>query len=217
MTDALPHVFISYARTDSTAFVDRLEHDLKDQHFLPWVDRHTLQGGQEWLEMIQDAIDQCQSLVVVLSPEAVQSQYVRMEYRYATSLGKLVIPVKYLSITRTPIDLNILQWVDFQASYEDGLHQLVQALSHLKMSDAPPAPAQEKLPKTKGQWLEEANGYFAAKRYEEALEAYKQVIRLDPGDAYVYYFKSMVLERLGRKQEAEAARQQARSYGLKII
>ena len=88
MPDALPRVFISYARADSTAFVDRLEGDLKAQQFHPWVDRHGLEGGQEWMEIIQDAIDACQALVVVMSPAAVQSQFVRMEYRYAAVTGQ---------------------------------------------------------------------------------------------------------------------------------
>ena len=34
MPDA-PRVFISYARADSTSFVNRLEQDLKAQQFLP--------------------------------------------------------------------------------------------------------------------------------------------------------------------------------------
>jgi hypothetical protein len=38
--------------------------------------------------------------------------------------------------------------------------------------------------KTKEQWLEESNGlrFFKPVRYEEALTAYEQAIRLDPND-----------------------------------
>ena len=141
MPDAPLRVFISYARADSTTFVDRLEGDLKAQQFDPWVDRHGLEGGQEWMEIIQQAIDDCHALVVVLSPAAVQSKFVRIEYRYADEIGKLVIPLRYLSTPTTPMDLRILQWVDFQASYEEGLRQLVQALGRLKLPAAQPAPS----------------------------------------------------------------------------
>ena len=80
MPTAPLRVFISYARDDSTAFVDQLERDLKAQQFYPWVDRHGLEGGQQWLRTIQQAIDGCQA-PVVLSPAAVQSQYVHMEVK----------------------------------------------------------------------------------------------------------------------------------------
>ncbi len=172
MSDAPLRVFISYARADSTAFVDRLERDLKAQHFVPWVDRHGLEGGQEWMEIIQQAIDECHALAVVLSPAAVQSRFVRIEYRYADEIGKLVIPLRYLPTPTTPMDLRILQWVDFQTSYDEGLRHLVQSLSHIKPPAAqppteqpqqpPPAPVIP--PKTKKQWRDEGNAHYDAKR-----------------------------------------------------
>jgi hypothetical protein len=72
MPDAL-RVFISYSRADRKDLADRLEQDLKAQQFAPWVDRHGLQGGRTWLAAIQQAIDDCQAMVVVLSPASVQS------------------------------------------------------------------------------------------------------------------------------------------------
>src|SRR5262245_13297052 len=87
MAESLLRVFINYARADSTKFVDDLEADLKKHSFHPWVDRHRLEGGVEWLEMIQDAIDECQALVVVLSPAVVQSEFLRIEYRMSGSMA----------------------------------------------------------------------------------------------------------------------------------
>lgn len=89
MSETQPAIFISYSRTDIT-FVDRLEADLQARQFRTWVDRRRLEGGLDWLDQIQSAIDQCQMLVLVLSPDAAQSKYVRMEYRYALGTGKLV-------------------------------------------------------------------------------------------------------------------------------
>ena len=102
MPDASLRVFISYARADSTPFVDRLEQSLKAQQFQPWIDRHGLEGGDQWMDIIQQAIDDCHALVVVLSPAAVQSKFVRIAYRYADEIGKLVIPLRYQCTTTTP-------------------------------------------------------------------------------------------------------------------
>src|SRR5437660_7552558 len=84
MSDRPTTIFISYARNKSdTIFVDRLEADLRLQGLRTWVDRRELEGGQDWLDEIEKAIDSCQVLLVVLSDEAIDSHYVKMEYLYA--------------------------------------------------------------------------------------------------------------------------------------
>ena len=57
-TEARPRVFISYSRVDSE-FAYRLRADLEASGFDTWIDTAKLadQGGQQWLRLIQDAID----------------------------------------------------------------------------------------------------------------------------------------------------------------
>ena len=99
-------IFISYSRTDSD-FVDRLEADLKARNFYTWVDRLKLEGGQDCRSEIQKAIDHCQIMLVVLSPEAMASKYVRQEYDYADSEDKPIIPLNW----RTTIEVLLrLAW-----------------------------------------------------------------------------------------------------------
>src|SRR5258708_1421865 len=131
MHDVSISVFISYSRTD-TAFVDRLERDLQASGFGTWVDRSKLTGGQNWLDELESAIDTCQVLLVILSPEAVASKSVRMEYRYAQSTNKLVIPLEYRACPKKPIDLNSIQLVNFKKSYEEGLKDIVTILKNLE-------------------------------------------------------------------------------------
>ena len=137
--DTRPVVFISYARADSNDFVDRLEQDLLKHALHPRVDRRCLESGQEWVDMLQDAIDQCQAVVVVLSPAAAQSKYVKQEYRYA-AMDKLIIPVLYQPTPGIPMDLHSLQRADFLASYEEGLHQLLHSLSRFQAMNDPSCP-----------------------------------------------------------------------------
>lgn len=129
-------IFISYSRTDSS-FVDRLEADLKARNFRTWVDRSKLEGGQNWLDMIQRAIDGCQVLLIVLSPEAVISDFVKMEYRWAQSQHKRVIPLQYRSC-RVPMDLNGVQWVKFEDAYEQGLKDLLLIITRISTTDSLP-------------------------------------------------------------------------------
>lgn len=69
------------------------------------------------MDLLQDAIDRCQAVVVVLSPAAAQSKYVQQEYRYAAAMDKLIIQVLYQPTPGFPIDLHSLQRADFLASY----------------------------------------------------------------------------------------------------
>lgn len=147
MTTHSLSLFISYARTDSS-FVDRLEADLRAHDFHTWVDRRKLEGGQDWLDTLQDAIVQCDTLLVVLSPEAVISRYVKMEYRYAQHLGKQVIPLEYKPFPKVPLDLNGIQWINFtEERYEQGLDNLLITLNPIR-PNAPLAQHQEKRQQT---------------------------------------------------------------------
>jgi hypothetical protein len=131
-------IFISYSRTD-TAFVDLLEADLQAHHFQTWVDRRKLEGGQEWLEVLQESIERCHVLLLVLSPEAVASRNVRIEYRHALRQGKVLIPLEYQYCSRVPMDLNGIQWIDFKRAYSLGLNDLLNALSHIAPSALEPS------------------------------------------------------------------------------
>jgi len=126
MPDTPINLFISYAHADS-AFVDRLEADLHQQGFDPWVDRQRLKGGQRWRRALQDAVKRAQVLLIVLSPDAVASENVQIEYDYMLELGKLVIPLYYRQC-EVPMELRAIQWIDFRHSYEQGLAALLDVL-----------------------------------------------------------------------------------------
>jgi serine/threonine protein kinase len=74
-------------------------------------------------------------------------------------------------------------------------------------------PAQTRAPstlqKTKEQWKSEGNTHYHAKRYQEALAAFEQAIRLNPNDALAYNGKGRSLRQLRRYREALAAYEQA--------
>lgn len=144
-------VLISYSRVDSD-FAYRLRADLEASGFNTWIDTAKLndQGGQEWLRLIQDAVDACQAMVVIVSPDSINSRFVHIEYHRAQKLGKLVIPVHYRTVTSAPIDLDLYQWIDFRSDqgvnepYQVGLTSLIRSLMRApappKYPDLPQAP-----------------------------------------------------------------------------
>jgi DnaJ-class molecular chaperone len=130
MSEAAPIVFISYSRTDSD-FVGQLEVSLQSSGFRTWVDRSEMKGGLDWLSQIQEALDQCQVVVVVLSPMSMQSEYVLKEYRYAQAQKKLVIPLEYQPTPRVPWDLHTIQRIIFHSNFDQGLQGLLHTLSRV--------------------------------------------------------------------------------------
>ncbi len=91
---AAPRIFVSYARSDGKEIAAELRRRLQDDHGFPlWQDLADLEGGRDWWLQITDAIDHVEFLVLVMTPAALGSEYVRREWRYARQQGKCVIPV----------------------------------------------------------------------------------------------------------------------------
>jgi len=87
-------IFISYSRRDQE-FVTRLARDLHAQVAGVWFDQSTIQTGQKWHDEIMDGIRECKAFILVLSPDAVESKYVREEVNKALELGKTIFPILY--------------------------------------------------------------------------------------------------------------------------
>jgi serine/threonine protein kinase len=56
--------------------------------------------------------------------------------------------------------------------------------------------------KSREDWLKEGNTFFIHKRYEEALRAYEETIRLDPNNAIAHIYKGFALNGASRYEEA---------------
>ena len=87
-------IFISYSRRDQE-FVTRLASDLDAQVAGVWFDQATIQLGQKWHDEIMEGIKECKAFILVLSPDAMESRYVREEVNKALELGKTIFPVIY--------------------------------------------------------------------------------------------------------------------------
>jgi TIR domain len=66
-------VFISYSRRDSAAFADELMAGLEVAGFAPFLDRHVA-AGEDWEARLGGLIAQSDTVVFVVSLEAVKSE-----------------------------------------------------------------------------------------------------------------------------------------------
>jgi hypothetical protein len=136
------HLFLSYCRSEPDGdFALRLANDLRVAGHRVWLDVEGLEGGTAWNEEIQQALDACYAYVVVLSPEALESRWVRNELLYALQhRAGLVFPVM-LRECKLPVELVAVQYVDFQGEYRGALARLLSALPTSPWDPAATAPA----------------------------------------------------------------------------
>jgi hypothetical protein len=124
-------IFISYSRRD-TEFVTRLASDLDAQVAGVWFDQSAIQLGENWHDEIMEGIRDCKAFVLVLSPDAAESKYVREEVNKALELGKAIFPVIYRPAKWSGEFASIvkdIQTLDLRSgSYTDSFQKLVDGL-----------------------------------------------------------------------------------------
>jgi hypothetical protein len=124
-------IFISYSRRDQE-FVTRLAGDLDAQVAGVWFDQSTIQLGQKWYDEIMEGIRECKAFILVLSPDAAESKYVREEVNKALELGKTIFPILYRPGKWTGEFESLVkevQTLDLRSgSYTDNFQKLVDGL-----------------------------------------------------------------------------------------
>jgi WD40 repeat protein len=122
-------VFLSYAHRDGTELAQRLHADLA-KNFATWLDTKRLTAGEVWSGKIEQAIDQSDILVALLSEGSFISDICRAEQVWALDEGKCVIPVHVQRECRVPIHLKARQYLDFSnpAFYSEHLPNLIAAI-----------------------------------------------------------------------------------------
>src|SRR5579859_691105 len=127
-------VFISYRRADSWGLALKIRDTLQAKGFDVFMDIHDIHEGQ-FGEIIQKAIRERDSFILILSPNTLQSDWVVNETKYALETKRKIIPVlDRFDIYKDPIpeDLAVIRSynaVSITPEYVDaGLERLVQFL-----------------------------------------------------------------------------------------
>jgi TIR domain/Trypsin-like peptidase domain/AAA ATPase domain len=135
-----PFVFLCYARADSE-LVTRLKTDLLGRRISVWIDREGLQPGTlDWEEALRTAIRAAQAVLLIASPNARSSRYVRDELRIAELYQRPVYPLWTAGeqwIDAVPLGWGNAQYIDGRKGrYERAVPELVELLD--KTSSKPP-------------------------------------------------------------------------------
>ena len=210
------HIFICYQHEDSD-FAQVLINQIEKAGFHTWIDDNHLQVGEDWRTGIDQAIKDAFALIVIMSPKAKASEYVTYEWAFAWGARVKVIPVLY---KETPLHprLDALQYLNFTDRVVRPWDTLINTLtilattsshsSTLPAHNTPLSPSNT-TDQSRVAWLDVGTLFFERQEYEEALEAYRQALFLDPNNAHAYVGRSRSLQGLKRYKEALVASEQA--------
>jgi len=127
----IPHeAFLSHSSLDHD-FVTGLADALR-RHGVPvWYSRTNIMGAQQWQDEIGAALRRCDWFLLVLSPNAVASMWVKRELIFALQQNRFenrIVPLLWQAC-----DFDRLSWVlpsfqiiDFQRTFEDGCRDLLR-------------------------------------------------------------------------------------------
>jgi hypothetical protein len=90
-----------------------------------WLDKRELKPGMDWDEQISRAIQECDSLLFVMTRDSVTPNSVcKREWTRALKHKKPVIPLRLHPDAELPFLLEPRQFIDFSADFAAGLKQL---------------------------------------------------------------------------------------------
>jgi tetratricopeptide (TPR) repeat protein len=209
-------LFYCYAHEDKP-IRDELEKHLswlrRRYQLTNWHDREIL-PGEEWEQAIDMHLDTANLILLLISSDFMNSDYCYgKEMRRALERHRAgtcrVIPIllrptywedaPFSSLQLLPTDARpITRWPDRDEAFQNVVSEISRTIKDL----------------LKEEWFKEGTTLHDLKRYEEALAAYEQAIRLDPNLALAYSNKGFALYGLKRYQEAGQAFEKARQLSF---
>ena len=126
-----PRIFISHSSKDNT-FGKRIVRDLREAfgNDAVWYDTQGgLNGGDIWWGEIVQELEQCNIFILIVSPEAMESEWVRREFNIALTAKKQIIPILHRKC-KMWIDLKIIQAIEFLSplTYNSSFEQLMKVI-----------------------------------------------------------------------------------------
>lgn len=88
-----PKIFISYSREDKDKVFPFIEQINKVFDNVCWIDLDGIESGEQFENVIFNAIDNCEIVLFMLSDNSLKSKWTKREVYYAEDGGKRIIPV----------------------------------------------------------------------------------------------------------------------------
>jgi TIR domain len=134
------HVFLSYSRKDSDMMI-RVRRDLGIAGLDVWKSENLTHGTAAWHKAAEKAIKQSRCMVVILSPDAKESEWVKRQLAHARDYNKRIFPILADGdgVDTIPNEMIDMAFFDLRSDYTAGLEALITALyAHLNINGSIP-------------------------------------------------------------------------------
>jgi hypothetical protein len=106
-------IFLSYSRHDGGDLARGLRLMLENAGYKVWQDINAIPLGEEWSKELNTNLRWTDVLLLLLTPEALKSEYIGFEWRTAKYAGKRIVPVlSGVSAEEVPAELATVQACD---------------------------------------------------------------------------------------------------------
>ena len=125
-------VFFSYAPQDQQ-FAQILAKKLETEGHRVWDPERDLVSGSDWGSTLMKQLKSADAMVVLLSPDAVDSRWVSHEIEYALGASRLqdrLIPVLVRPTKKIPLILRELQLISLGDNPEKVAQEILERLHH---------------------------------------------------------------------------------------
>lgn len=127
----MKHVFLSYSRKNLDV-MQKVRDQMRTSGLRVWTDEALEPGTTSWMAAIENALESAACLVVILSPDAKSSRYVREEMNYAEAHDVRIFPVLAAGTEATAVPFGFItaQWVDLRKpdEFEVRIQHLISAI-----------------------------------------------------------------------------------------
>ena len=121
--------FLSHSSEDR-AIAQRIAEMLCDNGVPTFYAPANVVGHQQWQDEILKALQRCDWFLVLLSPDAIQSMWVKRETAFALKERRYedkIVPLNYRDCDLGPLEwLRLYQFVDFRADFSEGARTLLR-------------------------------------------------------------------------------------------
>ncbi len=174
-------IFISHTHQDAE-FAQRLAVDLQAHDWPVWIAPDSIRPGEKWVEAINRGLEESGIFLLVLTPDAVNSRWVKSETNIAVQWeheGKMrFIPLRMQTndVPNTPALWQGYQQIPFQEDYKAGLLALFTELEPRAIAQVEKLYQQLQSAKAAGNWSKVQD---LSKQIEALYSDYKDVTQLN--------------------------------------
>jgi hypothetical protein len=119
-------IFVSYSSKDQN-FVDNLYDELRKSGYRVWLNTESIPKSEMWYNELVKGLKETDLLILILSPDAVKSKWVKEEWKTFADLNKKVLPILHREC-KIPKEINKIQIINARGEDDRWYYDLLKAI-----------------------------------------------------------------------------------------